>query len=324
MENEIAVSIICNAYNHEPYIRDALESFISQKTKFRFEVIVHDDASTDGTASIIREYEKKYPEIIKPIYETENQHSKKIGITREINMPKARGKYIAFCEGDDFWIDDSKLQRQYDILESQPSVVMCCHSTQRINADSKKNLGLLKASINNNGMIDYIDCLSERNFPHLSSMFFRKQAYLEEPEWFYHLPVGDYPLRSYFLSCGQIYYIHREMSCYRVMSQSSWSKRYRKNYDYQFEMNRKMNDFLRKYDEHTGFKYHEFIQNLIQDKSLRISVYSGHFKEAKELELYKKSGILIKAITNLGLLCPKLALSALQFRTTVRLKMGKA
>lgn len=324
MNKEIMVSIICNAYNHELYIKDALDSFISQKTTFRFEVIIHDDASTDGTASIIREYEKKYPELIKPIYETENQYSKKIGITREIDMPLARGKYIALCEGDDYWIDDSKLQRQFDILESQPSVVMCCHSTQRINADSKKNLGLLKASINNDGMIDYTDCLSESNFPHWSSMFFRKQAYLEEPEWFYHLPIGDYPLRAYFLAYGHVYYINREMSCYRVMSQSSWSKRYRKNYEYQYEANTKMNDFLRKYDEHTSFKYHDFIQNLIQSKSLRVSVYSGHFKEAKKLEIYKNSNILIKAITNLGLFCPKLVLFALQFRTTVRLKIGKA
>lgn len=75
--NEVMVSIICNTYNHEDYIADALESFVVQKTDFRFEVLVHDDASTDNTANIIREYERKYPDLIKPVYQTENQYSKK-------------------------------------------------------------------------------------------------------------------------------------------------------------------------------------------------------------------------------------------------------
>lgn len=116
----LMVTIRCCTYNHEPYIRQCLEGFVMQKTNFRFEAIVHDDASTDGTAAIIREYAKKYPDIIKPIFETENQYSKRDGSLRRIMDAHMHGKYIAMCEGDDYWIDPLKLQKQVDFLETHP------------------------------------------------------------------------------------------------------------------------------------------------------------------------------------------------------------
>ena len=117
-DNKILVSIRCLVYNHEPYLRQCLEGFVMQKTNFRFEAIVHDDASTDGSAEIIREYAEKYPDIIKPIYETENQYSKHDGSLRRIMNAACKGKYIAMCEGDDYWIDPLKLQKQVDFLEN--------------------------------------------------------------------------------------------------------------------------------------------------------------------------------------------------------------
>lgn len=118
--NNILVSIKCAVYNHEPYLRQCLEGFVMQKTNFRFEAIVHDDASTDGSAAIIREYAEKYPDIIKPIYETENQYSKRDGSLTRIMNAACCGKYIAICEGDDYWIDPLKLQKQVDFLEENP------------------------------------------------------------------------------------------------------------------------------------------------------------------------------------------------------------
>ncbi len=117
------VAIKCMAYNHEAYIRDALEGFVMQKTDFPFVAVVHDDASTDNTAAIIREYATKYPHIIKPIYETENLYSKRDGtidrIMREAVI-NTGAKYIALCEGDDYWTDPLKLQKQVDFLEAHP------------------------------------------------------------------------------------------------------------------------------------------------------------------------------------------------------------
>ena len=121
------VTIQCLTYNHEPYIRQCLEGFVMQQTDFCFEVIVHDDASTDGTANIIREYAEKYPNIIKPILERENQWSKKDGSLERIMNEHTHGKYVAFCEGDDYWIDPYKLQKQVDFLETHSGYSMCFH-----------------------------------------------------------------------------------------------------------------------------------------------------------------------------------------------------
>ena len=101
MQDNICVSIICNTYNHEKYIAHALESFLMQKTDFSFEILVHDDASTDSTPDIIRAYVEKYPNIIKPILQTENQTTKGVYVTQAFQFSRAKGKYIAFCEGDD-------------------------------------------------------------------------------------------------------------------------------------------------------------------------------------------------------------------------------
>ncbi len=142
----LMVSIRCTAYNHEPYIRQCLEGFVMQKTNFRFEAIVHDDASTDGTADIIRAYAEKYPDIIKPILETENQYSKHDGSLRRIMDAHTHGKYIAYCEGDDYWIDPLKLQKQVDWLEEHDDYVMshsnclCFHqSTEKFTHDKIEN-----------------------------------------------------------------------------------------------------------------------------------------------------------------------------------------
>ncbi len=127
-ENSILVSISCVTYNHAPFIRQCLEGFLMQKTNFSFEILIHDDASTDGTSDIIREYEERYPEIIIPIYQKENQYAKNIKvISATFNFPRARGKYIAMCEGDDYWTDPYKLQKQVDFLETNPDFNLCCH-----------------------------------------------------------------------------------------------------------------------------------------------------------------------------------------------------
>lgn len=127
---KVLVSIRCLVYNHEPYLRQCLDGFVMQKTNFAFEAIVHDDASTDESAAIIREYAEKYPDIIKPIYETENQYSKKDGSLGKIMNAAIHpdAKYIAYCEGDDYWIDPYKLQKQFDFMESHKDYVLCVHN----------------------------------------------------------------------------------------------------------------------------------------------------------------------------------------------------
>lgn len=132
---DILVSISCITYNHAPYIRECLDGFMMQQTNFPFEVLIHDDASTDGTTEIIREYAEKYPDIIKPLYEEKNQWVKGRRGSAVFNFPRAQGKYIALCEGDDYWTDPLKLQKQVDFLESHPDYVMCTHHFNTYNQE---------------------------------------------------------------------------------------------------------------------------------------------------------------------------------------------
>ena len=104
--DSVLVSVLCTAYNHEKWIKDAIEGVLKQKVYFKYEFIVHDDASTDHTASIIKQYAKKYPDIIHPIFQKENQFSQGLDkIILYFMLPEIKGKYMAFCEGDDFWGD---------------------------------------------------------------------------------------------------------------------------------------------------------------------------------------------------------------------------
>lgn len=133
------VVIRCITYNHEPYLRDALEGFVMQQTDFPFVAIIHDDASTDKTAEILKEYAEKYPDIIFPLYEKENQFSKKngsLGKIMNIACDATGAKYIAMCEGDDYWIDSLKLQKQVDFLSTHHDFSLCFSKSNVIGVDS--------------------------------------------------------------------------------------------------------------------------------------------------------------------------------------------
>ena len=122
------VSVFVATYNQQAYIRDCLEGILHQITDFDYEIIIVDDASTDDNPSIIREYANRYPDKIRPFLLNENYYRKGKNKFFEIFLTNARGKYVAFCEGDDFWTFDNKLQRQVDFLESHPDYSMCCHN----------------------------------------------------------------------------------------------------------------------------------------------------------------------------------------------------
>lgn len=151
-EEPIMVSICCIVYNHAPYLHQCFDGFVMQKTTFPIEILVHDDASTDGSADIIREYTAKYPHLFKPVYQTENQYSKNVPICATFQYPRAKGKYIAMCEGDDYWTDPYKLQKQVDFMEKYLQYVLCFHDATIIdsngvvlnNSKIARNMGLDK------------------------------------------------------------------------------------------------------------------------------------------------------------------------------------
>jgi len=219
------VSIVCITYNHEQYIKQCLDGFFMQKTNFEYEVLIHDDASTDKTADIIRSYEKKYPSIIKPIYQLENQYSKGVKLGNLL-YSLASGKYIAVCEGDDYWTDPLKLQKQVDFMEVNPDCSLCFHASKSIRNNDPGDFILKRPKTipqtNKFEMKDAI--LGGGGFMATNSMLFHREYIQDRPAWMEKTPVGDAPLMLLLASKGKIGYIDEVMSVYRIMSSStSWS-----------------------------------------------------------------------------------------------------
>lgn len=179
---EPLVSICCITYNHAPYIKECIEGFLMQKTTFPIEILIHDDCSTDGTTEIIKDYEKQYPDLIFPLYEEENQYQK--GKASEIdlyNYKRARGKYIAYCEGDDYWTDPLKLQKQVDFMEANPDYSVCFHDFKK--HDIRKDVWFCPAYGDNklydvNGIDIYAELFFRYpNFGQPLTMLFRLDKY---------------------------------------------------------------------------------------------------------------------------------------------------
>ncbi len=215
------VTVRCMTYNHIRFLSRALDSILSQITDFSFEIIVHDDCSTDGTIELIRKYEKKFPNIVKPIYEEENQYSKHDGTIRKKMDLYTTGKYVAVCEGDDYWIDNNKLQRQIDFLEQ-----------------NKKYSAVFTASLYlNNGKYVYCDRRSkiERDFNTneiitgggdffaTASRCCRREAFLDRYEFQNEAIFGDYPSQIALSLKGKIRYFPEAMVVYREPAGNSGS-----------------------------------------------------------------------------------------------------
>lgn len=220
-QESVVVTVRCLTYNHMPFIRKSLEGFVMQKTNFRFEVVIHDDASTDGTADVVREFAEKYPEIIVPVLEKENLYSKGGGRISRVLEPYMRGKYVAYCEGDDYWTDPLKLQKQVDFLEAHPDYVLCYtdaevvdendapvfhNTTRRYSGDVSKQL--VKKG---NFVIAASTC-----FRNLWSEWDQERTLLP-----FKLNMGDKPMWLFYSTKGKFKYFPKRMVAYRVLTESA-------------------------------------------------------------------------------------------------------
>lgn len=222
MNSKIKVSVFCIVYNHKKYIHECLDGFVKQKTTFQFEVIVHDDCSTDGSDEIIKEYQKKYPSIIKPILQHENQYSKGIrSIMATFMLPKASGEYITICEGDDYWTDENKLQMQVDFLEKNQDIGLVYTYANVFYQEEKR---IAKNTIGE-PFVSYEDVFINGNCIPTLTLCMRTslyKKYLEEinpaeKNW----KMGDLPICLWFIKNSKIHLIPKVTSMYRVLSESA-------------------------------------------------------------------------------------------------------
>lgn len=216
------VSIFCEVYNHEPFLRNCLDGFVKQQTDYPFEILIHDDASTDNSASIIKEYAEKYPELVFPIYQTENKYSQGIGIRKEYQYPRAKGKYIAICEGDDYWTDPLKLQKQVAYMEAHPDCSLCFGNAM-LHWEDDDLLPDRPYSEWENKKYDEMDILWDWRVPTATFLFRREitesplfPEFMSDPK----MVVDDLPL---FLTCannGYLYAFSDYFSVYRKHGKS--------------------------------------------------------------------------------------------------------
>lgn len=297
MKKKIKVSICCITYNQEKYIGKALESFVHQKVSFPYEIIIHDDASTDGTRDIIQKYKEKYPDLIVPIFEEENVYSKKASLVMEIVFAKVRGEYIALCDGDDGFLSDEKLSKQVDYMDAHPEITMCSHNTRVISED-----GNFMYDMNpyKEGIVTIEDYFKNTSGSmHTSSMFFRSRDVKSLPTYYREATVGDLPFKLYLLSKGNAYYIDEVMSFYRHNAKGSWTS-FEKEDSKVLKKNRLME--IRVYElfnKETNNKYAYLVDEKIRTKKFAYYLKDNNLKELKKEEykdLYNKlsSGEKIK------------------------------
>ena len=234
-KREVMVSVLCLAHNHEAYIAQALESFVNQETDFRYEILVNDDASTDGTAAVIRDYAERYPELIRPFYQEKNLFSQGIVIYDQVFYPVARGKYFASIEGDDYWCDPHKLQLQVDFLESHPQYAACVHNTVIHSCDGSEPDKLYIRDVSGDRDVSFATAMSGMgNAYHTSALMARREFMIDPPKFYYtaySYGFGDQPRALWFALNGGVWFIDRPMSVYRVRSNpQSWSSNLAKQY----------------------------------------------------------------------------------------------
>lgn len=218
MRRDPIVSICCLTYNQEKYIRHCIDSFLMQKTDFDFEVLINDDASTDGTVEIIEEYAAQYPELIKPIFQKENQYSKGVSMNRSFNFPRAKGEFIAICEGDDYWTDPEKLQKQVEFLKKNPDFGLVYTDIDRVDE--------------NNNIIDHFSFRNSLGLHENSLADFLINAWFLAPcTWLFRKSLidynvkilpgpGDLQLLLQIAVKSKVEFLHESTANYRILNSS--------------------------------------------------------------------------------------------------------
>jgi len=291
----VLVSINCITYNHEKYIADALESFLNQRTDFEYEIIIGEDCSTDNTREIIKEFMKKYPGKI--ILITSEKNVGMMENERRI-YEASHGKYIAECEGDDFWIDPYKLQKQINYMEKNQDCTLCFHNAHEVNANRNIIGNMIPKCIENKSY----DCgeIATLGFIPTASRVYLKETMENLPGWYKTAVVGDLPSQLIITSKGYAYYMKDIMCAYRVGVENSatFTLFDRSNNEKKIIKNQEnLISILDNFNIYSQFKYSEKIEERRKLYEYQLYFIKGDINKLKELrykEFYKNVGIKAK------------------------------
>lgn len=295
--SEVAVTVCCITYNHAKFVRQCLNSIVEQKTDFTFEILIHDDASTDGTADIIREYIDQYPELFVPMIEKENQYSQgKRSILIQLMLKKARGRYIAVCEGDDFWCERHKLQKQFNFLQKHKNCNMCTHAVEVIK-ENGSSLGRIIPQRNipcgemgGKTLINFL-AYEDTHLFHTSSMFFEKKAIVDDleeiPSFLTATAAEDRALFLYYAVKGNVFYTDEVMSKYRVQSEGSWSLNNSQSKQHAHRTDKELMKMINDFDEYTQGRFEKETYAYQTLLNFRIFQYERRYKELLDIRYAK-------------------------------------
>lgn len=275
------VSVLCQAFNHSKFIEQCLNGILMQETNFSFEVLIHDDASTDNTADIIRKFEVRFPGIVKPIYQTVNQFSQNKKVFSRIQLPRANGKYVAICEGDDYWTDPGKLQKQVDFLEANEDFAISHHNLNVIYDESTKESHFSNPP--DQKEVTTIEDLANGNYIFTASCVFRNRLFDEFPDWFSKCSVGDYPFHMLNAQYGKIKYFPEVMAVYRVHKGGVWEN---KSEVYRYSK------WVEMIDQMKGYFDHVINKKLIESQNQNAERLMLHFKDQPDKCTYYAQKLL--------------------------------
>jgi glycosyltransferase involved in cell wall biosynthesis len=257
----LRVSVLMLTYNHEKYIRQAIESVLMQETTFCYELVVSDDSSRDGTAGIVQELAQRHPETIRA-----SRRDTNVGMLRNFvdTLGACRGEYVALLDGDDYWTSPGKLQAQVDFLDTHPDFSMCCHSVRIRYEDDGRVRETYYARDDGKSVLTTEDVLVWSLAA--CSIIFRRALIREFPEWFFSMGLGDWPLQVFYSEYGRIGYLDEVMAVYRVTPSGAW---------HGLSETRQLEAKVRVYDRlnrHLRFRYDRLIKELISQHCYRLAV----------------------------------------------------
>ena len=288
--NDIKVSVLCSTYNHVKYIEQAIRGILCQKASFRFEIIIHDDASTDGTSEIVKKYADLYPDIVKAIIQEHNSFNSNINRVYDFMLPLCEGEYIAVCEGDDYWVNENKLQIQVDYMDKNPNCSLIGSLAKTFHEKEKCFTQYCSCDYPANNILSFKDVLMGKGQFPLASILYRKSFYFENETFLRSIRLFDYVIKVMLAHFGYVYIIPEITCVYRKGSAGSWTNSVSKNRKKYDEFRRKEIDNYCKIDAYTNFIHHDDFLDKIKHLEFNILMDNCNFKTAKSkeyLDLYK-------------------------------------
>lgn len=290
--SEAEVTVICTVYNHARYLRQCLDSLVIQETDFPYRIVVHDDASTDGSADIVAEYAERHAGKVVPVLQKDNLYSRGISHYPYL-MPLIEGRYVALCEGDDYWCDPRKLQMQYRYMEDHPECSLCTNLTYLLDEGVGGVVGILPHF----GGMDQCYSISDviiggGGLFGTNSMFYRVEHYGRCPDSFKRWGIGDWPLCIYLSTQGTVHCIGEVFSVYRMNAAGSWSLR-NEDVDVRKRSDEKVLCGLDRADAYTGFEFHDaFLRvkgDIVVQTACDIGIWDDRAKKAFRSQMKEAS-----------------------------------